>query len=196
MHKKEQKMYADSFMECFYMDEADINPTPKGIVGKLVYLFFSARSSMPVLMRLFQYYYLKSFQTSSRHRKKIYQMVALFFRRANQIFNHFERGVNPQVAAGVVFHHCGVSIYSGTIIESFVHIYRNVTFGEKNGAAPHVKKEAKIGSHSVILGKVVIGERAIVAPGAVVVKDVPSSKIAAEVPARIIGDVTEENYSF
>ncbi len=82
------------------------------------------------------------------------------------------------------------------MIESGVHIYRNVTFGAKDGFAPHIKKEAKIGSHSVVLGRVTVGEKAIVAPGAVVVKDVPPGKIAAGVPARIIGDVTDERYNF
>lgn len=196
MSKTEQKMCANSFKECFYMDEADINPIPKGVTGKLVALFLSARYSMSALMRLSQYYYLKSINVKNRIRKKAYNMIAFFLRRANQVSNHFEHGANPHIAAGVVFHHLGVCIASGTVIESGVHIYRNVTFGTKNNSAPHVKKEAQIGSHSVVLGKVVIGERAIVAPGAVVVKDVPSRKIAAGVPARIIGDVTDEKYNF
>lgn len=193
---REQKMHADSIKECFTLDEADINPIPKGITGKIIALFLSARYSMPVLMRLSQYYYLKSINVSNKIRKKAYNMLAYFLRRVNQVNNHFEHGVNPQIAAGVVFHHCGVCISSYTVIESGVHIYRNVTFGAKDGYAPHIKKEAKIGSHSVILGKVTVGERAIIAPGAVVVRDVPSQKIAAGVPAKIIGDTNDEKYNF
>lgn len=196
MSKAEQKMWASSFKECFYMDEAELNPTPKGIIRKIGALCLSSRYSMPVLMRLSQYYYLKSINASNRIRKKIYNMLAYFLRRINQVCNHFEHGVNPHVAAGIVFRHSGVCISSDTVIESGVHIYRNVTLGAKNGISPHIKKEAKISSHSVVLGKVVIGERAIVAPGAVVVKDVPSQKIAAGVPAKIIGDVTDEKYNF
>jgi serine O-acetyltransferase len=178
------------------MDEAEINPIPKGIIGKTIGVLLSARYSMPVLMRLSQYYYLKSTDVSNKIRKKIYNMLAFFLRRVNQVSNHFEHGVNPQVAAGVVFHHSGVCISSYAVIESGVHIYRNVTFGAKDGFAPHIKKEAKIGSHSVVLGRVTVGEKAIVAPGAVVVKDVPPGKIAAGVPARIIGNVTDERYNF
>ena len=46
----------------------------------------------------------------------------------------------------------------------------------------------------MVLGNVVIGKNAIVAPGAVVVKDVPDYKVAAGVPAKIIGDVQSKNY--
>jgi serine O-acetyltransferase len=35
-----------------------------------------------------------------------------------------------------------------------------------------------------------------VAPGSVVVNDVPDGKIVGGVPAKVIGDVTEENYYF
>ena len=87
-------------------------------------------------------------------------------------------------------------ITSDTILEEGVHVYRNVTFGSKNGKAPHVKKFAKIASHSIILGGVTIGERSIVAPGSVVVKDVPDGKIVAGIPAKVIKDVTDDNYQF
>ena len=97
---------------------------------------------------------------------------------------------------GVVFHHTGVCITSDTIIEEGVHLYRNITFGAKNGKAPHIKKYAKIASHSIVLGGVTIGERSIVAPGSVVVKDVPNGKIVGGIPAKVIGDVTEDNYHF
>ena len=48
----------------------------------------------------------------------------------------------------------------------------------------------------MIIGKVTVGEGAIVAPGAIVLIDVPSKKIAAGVPAKIVGDVTDDNYDF
>ena len=85
---------------------------------------------------------------------------------------------------------------SDTVIESGVHIYRNVTFGIKNGKAPYVKSKAKIASHSIILGGVVIGEKSIVSPGAVVLSDVPDGKVAAGIPAKIITDVNHKNYNF
>ena len=142
---------------------------------------------MPVLMRLSQYFGSKG---------KVGKLVAVVLLRINQSCNNFEHGSDPKIASGVVFHHTGVCITSDTIIESGVHIYRNVTFGAKNGKAPYIKKNAKIASHSIIMGGVTVGERSIVAPGAVVVKDVPDGKIVAGVPATILADVTNDNYQF
>lgn len=51
-----------------------------------------------------------------------------------------------------------------------------------------VKKGASIGSGASIL-PVIIGQRALVAAGAVVTKDVPDFKIVAGNPARVIGDI-------
>jgi acetyltransferase-like isoleucine patch superfamily enzyme len=53
-----------------------------------------------------------------------------------------------------------------------------------------VRRGASIGTGAVILGGVTIAERAIVGAGAVVTRDVPSSKIVAGNPARLL---REEN---
>ena len=42
----------------------------------------------------------------------------------------------------------------------------------------------------------IVGEKAIVAPGAVLVSDVEEGMVVAGVPARIVGKVTELNYNF
>jgi len=189
-------MFANSFKECFRLDENELNPIPIGMLRKIVAIFLTARYSMPVLMRLSQHYYLKSQKTSIKIKSRLYGLLSSVLRRTNEVCNNFDHGANPYIAAGVVFHHTGVCITSNTTIESGVHIYRNVTFGKKDGGSPYIRKYAKIASHSIVLGKVVVGEKAIVAPGAVVLEDVPAQKIAAGVPARIIGDVTDKNYQF
>ncbi len=180
------RVVAMSFRECFYFDQSEMNPTPPGVLRKLWSILFSSRYSMPVLMRLCQYFH---------NRGKFGKLISIVLMRRNQSHNNFEHGCNPKIAAGVIFHHTGVCITSDTVIEKGVQIYRNVTFGSKDGQAPHIMENAKIASHAVVLG-VVVGEGSIVAPGAVVVKDVPAGKIVAGVPAKIIADVTDEKYQF
>jgi hypothetical protein len=54
-----------------------------------------------------------------------------------------------------------------------------------------VEKDAYIGANATILPGVVIGERAIVAAGAVVSKDVAAGTVVAGVPARLQGTVQD-----
>jgi UDP-2-acetamido-3-amino-2,3-dideoxy-glucuronate N-acetyltransferase len=49
-----------------------------------------------------------------------------------------------------------------------------------------VRRGASIGTGAVILGGIVIAERAIIGAGAVVTKDVPASSIVAGTPARLL----------
>ncbi len=54
-----------------------------------------------------------------------------------------------------------------------------------------IKKSAYIGAGAIILPGVTIGERAIVAAGALVTKDVPPGMIVAGVPAKFMKTVAE-----
>ncbi|KCZ50112.1 MULTISPECIES: acyltransferase [unclassified Hyphomonas] len=54
-----------------------------------------------------------------------------------------------------------------------------------------VKRRASVGSNATIVCGVTIGEGALVAAGAVVIRDVPDYAIVAGVPAKVVGDVRE-----
>lgn len=54
-----------------------------------------------------------------------------------------------------------------------------------------VKRQASIGSNATIMCGITIGERALVAAGAVVTKDVPDFAIVAGVPAKVVGDIRD-----
>ncbi|RJQ26876.1 N-acetyltransferase [Candidatus Parcubacteria bacterium] len=97
-------------------------------------------------------------------------------------------------------------ICEGVIVEDEVFIGHHVVFindkyprsTNKDGSVKKqgdwkvektvVKKGATIGSNATILGGVTIGENSIIGAGAVVTRDVPSNKILAGNPARIIGE--------
>jgi acetyltransferase-like isoleucine patch superfamily enzyme len=102
-------------------------------------------------------------------------------------------GENVKIQAG-----CHVT--GNMIIEDHVFLGPEVTTandpymdrvkGEFKG--PHVKRGARIGSNATLLPGVVIGEEALVTAGALVGTDVPDGKIAAGLPARLIGDVPQD----
>ena len=57
-----------------------------------------------------------------------------------------------------------------------------------------LKRGARIGANATILPGKVIGEDALVAAGAVVTRDVPARKIVMGCPAKVVGDVSEEQW--
>ena len=79
----------------------------------------------------------------------------------------------------------------GVIIEDFVQIgshcsiYSISTIDNKEGEVA-LKKNCKIGSHSVVMPGVTIGENSIVGAASFVNSDIPDNVIAVGVPAKVI----------
>ena len=85
----------------------------------------------------------------------------------------------------------GVEIQEGVQIGSHCSIYSHSTIDDKKGKIT-IKKNARIGSHSVIMPRVTIGKNSIVGAFSFVSKDVPSNVVVAGVPAKIIRKVTQK----
>lgn len=92
----------------------------------------------------------------------------------------------------------GTVIHDKTFIEDDVKIYQNVTIGrsdiwkkdDQSLKGFHIKKGACICAGAKIIGKegvLTIGEHAVIAANAVVLKSVGDKEIWAGVPARCIG---------
>lgn len=89
---------------------------------------------------------------------------------------------------------CGVQVWDGIELEDNVMIGSNVTF--TNDMFPRAKnpdwkllrtkvcKGATVGAGSVILPGITIGERAFIAAGSVVTKDVPAGELWMGSPAK------------
>ena len=79
----------------------------------------------------------------------------------------------------------------GVIVEDYVQIgshcsiYSVSTIDNKNGQVI-LRKNCKVGSHSVIMPGVTIGENAIIGACSFVNRDVPDNSLAAGIPARVI----------
>ena len=84
-----------------------------------------------------------------------------------------------------------INAKNGVVIEDFVQIgshcslYSVSTIDNKEGQII-LKKNCKIGSHSVVMPGVTIGENAIIGAFSFVNKDLPDNVVAAGVPIKII----------
>lgn len=84
-----------------------------------------------------------------------------------------------------------INAKNGVIIEDYVQIgshcsiYSVSTIDAREGKVT-LKKNCKIGSHSVIMPGITIGENSIVGACSFVNKDVPSDVVAYGVPIRIV----------
>ena len=90
-----------------------------------------------------------------------------------------------------------INAKSGVVIEDFVQIgshcslYSISTIDNKEGQIT-LKKNCKIGSHSLIMPGVTIGENSIIGAFSFVNKDVPSNVVAAGVPVKVIKKIEGE----
>jgi acetyltransferase-like isoleucine patch superfamily enzyme len=64
---------------------------------------------------------------------------------------------------------------------------------KENLKGPHLLEGAMIGANSTLLPGIVIGRKALVGAGSVVVRDVPDGAVVVGNPARIIGNVSQMN---
>lgn len=93
-----------------------------------------------------------------------------------------------------------INAKNGVVIEDFVQIgshcsiYSVSTIDGKEGKVV-LKKNCKIGSHSVIMPGVTIGENSIVGALSFVNRDIPDNVVAAGVPAKVIKKIESADYA-
>ena len=78
----------------------------------------------------------------------------------------------------------GIEIQDDVQIGSHCSLYSVSTIDEKHGKIT-LKKNARIGSHSVIMPGVTIGENSIIGAFSFVNKDIPDNVVALGVPAKV-----------
>lgn len=88
-----------------------------------------------------------------------------------------------------IWHHSGM-IFNPKSIGDDVHLRNNTTIGVASratiGAVPTIGNRVDVGANVCILGRIHVGDDAIIGAGAVVVRDVPAGATVAGVPARVI----------
>lgn len=88
---------------------------------------------------------------------------------------------------GIKLYHWGwMIVNSKAKIGKNLTIYPGVTVGASKSGVPTIGDNVFLGLGSKVFGDVTIGNNVIVAPNAVVVKNVPDNSIVAGVPAKVI----------
>ena len=85
----------------------------------------------------------------------------------------------------------GVEIRENVQIGSHCSIYSVSTIDNKEGQVI-LKRNCRIGSHSVVMPGITVGENSIVGAFSFVNKDVPENVVAAGVPIKVIRKLTED----
>jgi acetyltransferase-like isoleucine patch superfamily enzyme len=88
----------------------------------------------------------------------------------------------------------GVTIEDYVQIGSHCSIYSVSTIDNKNGPIK-LKRNCRIGTHSVIMPGITIGENSIVGAFSYVINDIPDNVIAFGVPAKVYRNMTEKEIS-
>jgi len=88
----------------------------------------------------------------------------------------------------------GVVLHSNCSVGDNTLISQNVTIGrnKKDPGVPRIGKFVYIGAGAVITGDISIGDGAIIGANAFVNCSIPSSVVAAGIPARVIRDIVPE----
>ena len=92
----------------------------------------------------------------------------------------------------MIDHGTGVVIGETAVVGNNCSILQNVTLGgngkEVGDRHPKIGDHVLLAAGAKVLGNITVGHCSKVAAGSVVLKDVPSNKTVAGVPAKIVGD--------
>ena len=121
------------------------------------------------------------------------------FRLLARLVSHFGRfltgiEIHPNAVIGKRFfidHGAGVVIGETAEIGDNVLIYQGVVLGgttlEKKKRHPTIGNNVVVGSAAILLGPIIVGDRARIGANSVVVRSVPPGAIVVGVPGRVVG---------
>lgn len=116
-------------------------------------------------------------------------LYRVLYRRVRNVYG-IELPYSVQLGRNVVFEHQGAVVIHGCVtLGDGCIIRQGVTIGnrtlDKPLEAPALGKNVNVGAGAKILGKLTIGDNAVIGANAVVLKDVPAGALAVGIPAII-----------
>ncbi len=157
------------------------------VIGKKVTLvnFFKAYRNQG-----FRYLFFLRLCSFYKKNPFIYYFSRIMIRHYSYKFG-FQIPFTTKMGKGLYFSHFGtVVINKNVIIGENCNINHNVTIGRQNRGSkkgsPTIGNFVWMGTGSVIVGKITIGDNVLIAPNSYVNFDVPSNSVVIGNPARIV----------
>lgn len=149
-------------------------------------LTLKQKLTMPYELKYLKYF-RKYESSNNNYLRFLYKFIILCISRKSQI----QIPVNTTIAKGFYIGHSGRLIINGEVkIGKNVNVATGVTIGQESRGVrkgtPVIGDDVWIGTNSVIVGKVSIGNDVMIAPLTFVNFDVPSHSIVIGNPAKII----------
>ncbi|RSL17556.1 serine O-acetyltransferase [Edaphobacter aggregans] len=147
-------------------------------------------------------YYLRKVAFYSK-RKKSFGIFPYIYNRIQLHHYRFKYGfdISPTTDIGpglFIGHFGGVVISPHAILGANVNIAQGVTIGATSRGsrkgAPTLEDRVWVGANAIIVGKVTIGHDALIAPGAYVNFDVPSSAVIVGNPGKVVSTAGSVGY--
>jgi serine O-acetyltransferase len=147
-------------------------------------------------------YYMRKVAHYSKNKKSIWIFAYLY----NRVLLHHYRfkygfDISPTTKIGpglYIGHFGGVVISPNAVLGANINIAQGVTIGAASRGprtgAPTLEDRVWVGANAIIIGKVVIGHDALIAPGAYVNFDVPSMSIVLGNPGTVVSDAGSKGY--
>ncbi|QXP52447.1 MULTISPECIES: serine acetyltransferase [unclassified Cellulophaga] len=162
-----------------------------GIIKKDLFRY-AGETSMLKGFRKEGFRYTFLFRKASKYKKK--SILGIFYRLLIKKYNYkygYQIPVNTEIGEGLYLGHFGpVVINSKAKIGKNCNIAHNTTIGQSNRGRlkgyPTLGNKVWIGTGSVIVGKVFIGNNVLIAPNSYVNMDVPDNSIVMGNPSNII----------
>ena len=115
------------------------------------------------------------------------QKLAVLRHRFWSIVTGADIPLNCCIGGGLLMPHPnGIVIHPAAVIGPNCLIFQQVTIGSRGDGAPIIGGHVDIGAGAKVLGKISIGDNAIIGANAVVLIDVPAGATAVGVPATIV----------
>jgi serine O-acetyltransferase len=141
-------------------------------------------------------YYLRKVAFYSK-KKKSFGIFPYIYNRIQLHHYRFKYGfdISPTTAIGpglYIGHFGGVVISPYAVLGSNINIAQGITIGATSRGprkgAPTIEDRVWIGANAILVGKITIGHDALIAPGAYVNFDVPSTAVVMGNPGKVVSN--------